>query len=318
MAPVVWPCALNPSNHILVQELLLHASLGRHRHSLRDRKDFFHLARHISCLKEPCKYLVSAPPTSRGPLWAPWRSTVPRQIVFNRILRQCTDTYTQSSHKEDKEDEEGRRVPVFYDDAIAHLNRIAEELGPHGYKVTLVGTLRRGCPVASRAEFLLTYDDDDRIRKHRDNDTTVSHSVHFERAIQGLRASGYIKHHRTKGKIDIHTKQYITLASRSHSHPETLSTSQEERQVLSITWSKPQQFHTRQLFLTGPNPFVVHLVLLAHAKGLGLDPCGLYKSQLGFRESVALECERDIFAALQLPYVEPIHRHAYCRVHNLF
>ncbi|KEG11692.1 hypothetical protein DQ04_02361040 [Trypanosoma grayi] len=309
--PPLRLCAAHPSNHLVVQELLLHAALGRKHFFVGDRHAYLKLAKHIAQLPSTCAAALADISSRRGPAWTPWRQNAPRHVVCERIGQQYPY--------------ETKRAPVFYDDAAMHQQRMEGLLQPHGFRVALVGTLRCGCPVAPRALFLLTRDTPDSsflTEQDKSNSSNPDLDTHvlFRRAVRGLGATGYIKSIVTKN-IRMYggvVPRYVCAAERPHCGPDPFCCKYDSAQELVLSWAPPCRFHVRRFFLTGPRPFVAHLMLLAHVMGYELMHDGLYRwPHSGARELVALRSEKDLFTTLQIPYVDPLHRHAYCRLHNL-
>lgn len=327
----MWPrsrlCALHFSNHLVVQELLLHASLGRNSFSLDDGKAYLALAKHIAQLAFFCAQTIDKKHTRRGSAKTPWSHNAARHVVVERIRQQSAQQAVERHHVLTE-----RKIPVFYDDAVRHQQRLQQLLGPHGYRVALTGIMRRGCPLAQRATFLLTRDDQGDWRggdgtggknnkdenEHDNGDSGLQ--ILFERALSGLVASGYVKQFakggmRGTGRI---VRRYVCLSRvPGQCGPEPLLFRGEAVQELVFLLSPAHNFSVSCLFFTGPSTFLSHLMLLAHAKGFELLHDGLYRLLRDKRELVVVNREEDIFTMLGIPYVHPFCRYAYCRLNNL-
>ncbi|EKF32384.1 hypothetical protein MOQ_003764 [Trypanosoma cruzi marinkellei] len=311
MPPRLRPCALHPSNHLVVQELMLHAALSRQHFAPSDGQEYLKLAKHIAQLPDACAPFNAQRPSRRGFAQTPWRHPAARLVVYERMDQQ---------QRGDPCLRDGGKVPVYYDDAVEHQRSLEQLLGPHGFRVALIGKMRCGCPVSNRAMFLLTITARNRCHDATANDDEQSERILFERGMKGLASSGYIrcivkKNMWVYGGV---LARCVCLARTPREYgPEPSSCRGETEQELMLLWSSPQSFHVRRLFFTGPKAFLTHLMLLAHARRYELTHDGLYQRSSGKPVRVELRSEKDIFTVLQLPYVDPLYRYAYCRLHNL-
>ncbi|ORC91210.1 uncharacterized protein TM35_000062150 [Trypanosoma theileri] len=314
----------------MVQELLLHTALGGQYFTFGERQRYLKLAEHIAKLPTACgPALVAGLLPRRGPLSTPWRHAASHRIAYERACQQMRQEKQQQEQRPKEKELElinkNNRVEVYYDDARTHENRLGDLLSSHDFEVALIGKLRCGSPVAPRAHFLLTNNlyKDLSLTSHEKNEKSFEEPnarVLFARAMKGLEACGYLNAVARKRlrEYGMKTTRYVCIARQPSFAPDPL-TSHNNRgmQELLLSWSPPWCFHVRKLFLTGPDLFVAHLMLLAYEKGYELLQDGMYKQSEGIRELISLKSEEDIFATLQLPYVHPFHRYAYCRLHNL-
>ncbi|KAF8280529.1 putative DNA polymerase beta thumb [Trypanosoma cruzi] len=311
MPPRLRPCALHLSNHLVVQELLLHAALSRQHFTPGDRQEYLKLAKHIAQLPDACAPFGAQRPSRRGFAQTPWRNVAARHVVYERMDQQRGGDLCFRGR---------RKVPVYYDDAVDHQRSLEHLLGPHGFRVALIGKMRCGCPVSTRAMFLLTITARNSCHDATANDKEQSERILFERALKGLANSGYIRCVAKKNMwvCGAVLARCVCLARTPRDcGPEPSSRRGETEQELMLLWSSPQSFQVRRLFFTGPKSFLTHLMLLAHARQYELTHDGLYQRSSGKLMRVELRSEKDIFTVLQLPYVDPLYRYAYCLLHNL-
>ncbi|KAH9577727.1 DNA polymerase beta [Trypanosoma melophagium] len=327
-------CAVHPSNHLIVQELLLHTALGGQYFTSGERQSYFKLAKHIAKLPTACgPSLVAGVLPRCGPLSVPWRHAAAHRVAFERACQQQQKQKQQQRQQQQQGqlEQEGvgqihrnNRAAVYYDDARTHEHCLGDLLSSHNFEVALIGKLRCGCPAAKRAHFLLTNDFNKNLSllTHEENKRFEERSAAllFARAIKGVEACGYLKviGRRRLRECGVRTTRYVCIARQPIIAPDFLpSGNNDGMQELFLSWSPSWCFHVRKLFLTGPDPFVAHLMLLAHKRGYELSQDGMYTQSEGIRKLVSLNSEEDIFTKLQIPYVNPFHRYAYCRLHNL-
>ncbi|RNF23139.1 uncharacterized protein Tco025E_02887 [Trypanosoma conorhini] len=316
MPPPSRLCALHGSNHLVVQELMLHAALGRRDFPSRERQDYVTLAQHIAQLPGACAEFFARHHPQRGvSAKSPWHNAAARQVVFERLVEQRGGDHSFCA---------GQKIPVCYDDAVEHQLAVERLLGPHGFRVALIGAMRRGCPVGRRATFLLTHDAQGGCGELLPSrgDPDASEAILFERAMRGLATSGYVRGvaGRNTWACGGASRRCVCLARVPREYGPQLpprAGQEEEEQELAFMWAPSRSFHARRLFLTGPKPFLTHLMLVADARECELTQDGLYRRSPGARTRLELRGEKDIFTALQLPYVDPLHRYAYCRLHKL-
>ncbi|RNF10396.1 hypothetical protein TraAM80_01567 [Trypanosoma rangeli] len=207
-------------------------------------------------------------------------------------------------------------MTVSHDDAVEHQLSVEQLLGPHGFRVTLVGKMRCGYPVGKWAMLLLTRDAQsscDELLPSRGELVVNREVIFIGRTMKGLAASSH-----AKGVVRRNVWMcggvclcYVCFARAPQEYgPELAPRIRVEARELTFVWSSAHSFHVRHLFLTGPKQFLTHLMYLAHTSEYELTHDGPYQRSPNAGKRVELCSDEDIFTMLQLPYVDPLHRHA--------
>lgn len=169
------PCARHPANHLLAQELAIAASLS-HIHSTSscnsgDAGSFhlYHAAKRLAHLPMSCEEAFS---------FSPFISPVQRldPFVLGLLRRRMTDLTTQppnggaprlsvmapsrllalSGPNSPLPPLPGYvHNPVSYEAACHHQRLLQKLLAPYGFRVSLSGAARRGCPVGRQLSLML-------------------------------------------------------------------------------------------------------------------------------------------------------------------
>merc|ERR1712129_195456 len=75
---------------------------------------------------------------------------------------------------------------------------------------------------------------------------------------------------------------------------------------LDVRCFSEHQYAFGMLYFTGPKQLSIRMRLRAIELGMTLNECSLFNAQT--KEKIPASCERDVFKALEMEYVEPTRR----------
>eukprot|EP00927_Polykrikos_kofoidii_P015346 TRINITY_DN16809_c0_g2_i1.p1 TRINITY_DN16809_c0_g2~~TRINITY_DN16809_c0_g2_i1.p1 ORF type:complete len:544 (+),score=109.38 TRINITY_DN16809_c0_g2_i1:83-1714(+) len=171
-------------------------------------------------------------------------------------------------------------------DHEALLLRIGSEKHPH-LRMLVCGSYRRGKAESGDIDLLITAPEFTSLKREANFGGKLLHGL-----VQSLREVGYITDDLTSGAT-----KYMGVCR--------LPGSALHRRI-DIRCVPSDQYHYGTLYFTGSSSLSVRLRMKAIELGMTLNEYCLEIHATG--EQVKVSCERDIFGALEVDYLEPTHR----------